>query len=168
MATATNSSGTTVTYSNSGTAVDDYFVLSAAYLTGDWNVMANDGGGTNTVMYSLDDGTQQVAVQPKGGITFDMELHHKPCWQVGNLDGFRWRHCGLREHRFSLRASTVRQRRDGNPPPGDGRYQWQQYSCRWQPQSACLIARNVAKSGAAPFRGRSREPQELKHLLHDR
>ena len=48
MATATNSSGTTVTYSNSGTAVDDYFVLSAAYLTGNWNVMANDGGGTNT------------------------------------------------------------------------------------------------------------------------
>src|SRR4051794_36232681 len=74
MATATNSSGTNVTYSNSGTAVDDYFVLSAAYLTGDWNVMANDGGGTNTVMYSLDDGTQQVAVQPKGGITFDMDL----------------------------------------------------------------------------------------------
>src|SRR3954465_13162681 len=74
MATATNSSGTTVTYSNSGTAVDDYFVLSAAYLTGNWNVMANDGGGTNTVMYSLDDGTQQVAVQPKGGITFDMDL----------------------------------------------------------------------------------------------
>ena len=25
-------------------------------------------------MYSLDDGTQQVAVQPKGGITFDMDL----------------------------------------------------------------------------------------------
>src|SRR5215204_478115 len=41
--------------SNSGTAVDDYFCLSAACLTGKWDVMANDGGGTKTVMYSLDD-----------------------------------------------------------------------------------------------------------------
>src|SRR6266436_2850040 len=64
----------TVTYSNSGTAVDDYFCLTADVLSATWNVMANDGGGTKTTLYSLDDGTQQSTLIPTGGIHFDMDL----------------------------------------------------------------------------------------------
>ena len=45
-----------ITYSNSGTAVDDYFTLSADTLTGTWNVMTNDGGGTRRSC-GRDDGT---------------------------------------------------------------------------------------------------------------
>src|SRR5689334_2498653 len=76
MATATTTtatgSTTTVTYSNSSTATDDYFVVSADCLAAQWNVMANDGGGKNTSLWSVDDGYS--ALKPTGGITFDMDL----------------------------------------------------------------------------------------------
>ncbi|HEV8681134.1 MAG TPA: cadherin domain-containing protein [Stellaceae bacterium] len=64
----------TVVYSNSQTAQDDYFTLSANDLSATWNVMSNDGGGTKTTLYSLDDGTNDSALTPIGGIKFDMDL----------------------------------------------------------------------------------------------
>src|SRR5258706_153125 len=58
---ATTSGNTTVVFSNSGTARADSFalpedVVGPVYL----NVMANDGGGTNTILWSLDDGTSSL------------------------------------------------------------------------------------------------------------
>ena len=83
MATASTSTGT-VTYSNSTTAQDDYFTLSADALTGTWNLLANDGGGTKTTLYSLDDGTNNSGLTPTGGIKFDMDLLTKDAIGANN------------------------------------------------------------------------------------
>src|SRR5689334_12133985 len=65
MATTTVT-GTSVTYSNSSTAAADIYGTSFTQLTEDslggvltLDVMANDGGGAKTILYSLDDGIAQ-------------------------------------------------------------------------------------------------------------
>src|SRR5262249_10321782 len=65
MATTTTTGGTVV-FSNSGTAQSDFFSSSQTGLTEDvlktvyFAVMANDGGGKNTTLWSLDDGTSSL------------------------------------------------------------------------------------------------------------
>src|SRR6266567_6180387 len=77
MATTTTN-GTTVVFSNSGTAQGDTFSSASTGLTEDHltvaylDVMANDGGGKNTVLWSVDNGSSANTIQ--GGISMPTDL----------------------------------------------------------------------------------------------
>src|SRR5258707_7055671 len=77
MATTTIA-GSTVVCSNSGTATADTFSSSSTGLTEDsssivyLDVMGNDGGGTNTILWSLDNGISGTTTN--GGVSAPTDL----------------------------------------------------------------------------------------------
>src|SRR6185312_11017307 len=79
MATTTIN-GSTVVFSNSGTAKTDTFTSASTGLTEDsmgfvyLDVMANDGGGNNTILWSLDNGISATTTNNGGGVSAPTDL----------------------------------------------------------------------------------------------